>query len=163
MRTITQTGVLAACLAACALWGPAQAEQHGGPAHVGGGRHLPPGYGVHRDFGHGNFGYRAPVPYRHIPPAPYWGVHWNEGRWYHGYHDHHHGWWWIVGGGWFWFSAPIYPYPDFYVPPGVIATAPPAQYWYWCDAPAGYYPYVTACTVPWKLVAATPPPAPPGY
>jgi len=28
----------------------------------------------------------------------------------------------------------------------------PAQYWYYCTEPAGYYPYVQRCTLPWMTV-----------
>lgn len=103
--------------------------------------------------------------YRQIPPPPHMADRWHGGRWYHGDHDHRGGWWWIVGGSWFWYPQPVYPYPDFYIPPTVVIEQPPgpppAQYWYYCDLPAGYYPYVTQCSVPWKAVAATPPPSPP--
>ena len=36
------------------------------------------------------------------------------------------------------------PYPYSYYP----------QSWYWCGAPAGYYPYVQQCAVPWQAVPA---------
>lgn len=29
---------------------------------------------------------------------------------------------------------------------------PPAQWWYWCPNPQGYYPYVKECTVAWQRV-----------
>ena len=59
-------------------------------------------------------------------------------------------------------------YPRFYggifydVPPVWVAPAPsisivpappPAPLWYYCTDPAGYYPTVSACTVPWTPVA----------
>ena len=168
MRKV-KNGAFAASLAAFILWPPAHA-QHGGGRHIDGGPvHAAPAPG-HADFGrqgfgHGDFGYRSPVPYHHVPPAPYWHEHWHDGHWYHGDHDRHHGWWWVVGGGWFWFAEPVYPSPDFYVPPQVVVAVPPSQYWYWCDQPAGYYPYITQCTVPWRAVPVTPDPAPaaPGY
>lgn len=85
---------------------------------------------------------------------------WHNGRWYHGRHDGHRGWWWIVGGSWYLYPAPVYPYPDSYQPP--IVQAPPvngpAQYWYYCNKPRGYYPYVAQCRTPWQAVPAEMPP-----
>ena len=31
----------------------------------------------------------------------------------------------------------------------------PAQYWYYCSDPAGYYPYVTQCNTGWQTVPAS--------
>ncbi len=85
---------------------------------------------------------------------------WRHGHWYHGAHAGRAGWWWIVGGVWYFYPAPVYPYPDPYVPP--VVAAPPPTY-YWCANPPGYYPQVPACVVPWQAVpAAAAQPAPPG-
>ena len=73
----------------------------------------------------------------------------------------------LYPGGWYFYPAPVYPYPDPYVPPVIaVQPAPPVaqaqpqtQSWYYCDRPAGYYPYVTECPSGWKTVPATPPPA----
>ncbi len=100
----------------------------------------------------------SPVPPIHMTPYP--PNHWHDGRWYHGDHDHRNGWWWIAGGIWFWFPVPVYPYPDPYVPPMIVVPAPPIRYWYWCDRPAGYYPYISQCELPWRPIPATPPPPP---
>lgn len=79
---------------------------------------------------------------------------WHAGHWYHGRHGNRMGWWWIVGGAWYFYPAPVYPYPDPYIPP-VVAPAPgPAHFWYFCDRPRGYYPYVATCRVPWRAVPA---------
>ena len=95
-------------------------------------------------------------------------VVWRGGRWVHGWHVGRFGWWWIVPGGWYFYPAPVYPYPDPYVPPVVavqpvpppVAQAQPqAQTWYYCDRPAGYYPYVPECPSGWKAMPATPPPS----
>lgn len=82
---------------------------------------------------------------------------WRGGRWYHGPHEGRAGWWWIVGGLWYLYTAPIYPYPDPYLPPGVSVPPEPApeQVWYYCKNPRGYYPYVPACRH-WKVVPAQP-------
>jgi hypothetical protein len=73
-----------------------------------------------------------------------------------------------------------YPYP-YYYPPAVAVPAPaqppvyieqgsaqpaPQQapatpenfYWYHCDKPDGYYPYIRECPSGWQKVAPTPPP-----
>ena len=80
---------------------------------------------------------------------------WRGGRWYHGHHDGRLGWWWIVGGLWFFYPTPVYPYPDPYVPPAARAPMP-GNYWYYCRNPAGYYPYVPYCRVPWRAVRPEP-------
>jgi hypothetical protein len=99
---------------------------------------------------------------------------WRGGRWVHGWHQGHGGWWWLAGGVWYSYLTPIYPYPDPYQPPIVVApqapveVAPPnppsqpstqaAQFWYYCTNPAGYYPYVSQCASGWQKVPASPPP-----
>jgi hypothetical protein len=71
-----------------------------------------------------------------------------------------------------------YPYPDYpnpayytpYSPPAVIIepspegtpsavppNSPPASNWYYCDSAKAYYPYVTQCPEPWRVVPAVPP------
>ncbi len=86
--------------------------------------------------------------------------HWRHGNWWRGWHEGRQGWWWIVGGVWYWYPAPVYPFPDPYRPP-LVPAAPPGQYWYYCPNPPGYYPYVPACPVPWQMMPAgmaAPPP-----
>lgn len=77
---------------------------------------------------------------------------WHGGRWYHGPHGGRRGWWWIAGGTWYFYPAPIYPYPDPYLPPPIGAPLA-SGYWYYCDDPPGYYPYVAACRLPWHALA----------
>jgi hypothetical protein len=81
---------------------------------------------------------------------------WRHGRWYHGDHLGRPGWWWSVGGVWYFYPAPVYPYPDPYVPPGFVAAPGAVQYYYYCRRPRGYYPYVAACRVPWRAIAMPP-------
>ncbi len=95
-----------------------------------------------------------------------WGV-WRGGGWNHAFHDGRLGWWWVVGPYWYFYGSPVYPYPDPYVPPAVAVQPappasgpPPAQSWYYCDNPAGYYPYVSSCPTQWRQVPATPQGAP---
>lgn len=88
---------------------------------------------------------------------------WRSGRWYHGRHIGRAGWWWIVGGIWYYYPAPVYPYPDPYRPPLMLAPPAPSatQYWYYCPNPAGYYPYVARCASEWRRVPAIVPPGVP--
>jgi hypothetical protein len=65
---------------------------------------------------------------------------------------------------------PLYPPPYYYNPPVyygppalVIREVPPVYvergssgYWYYCDRPAGYYPYVKECLGVWRAVAPEP-------
>ena len=89
--------------------------------------------------------------------------HWREGEWRRGYHEGRDGWWWVIGGLWYYYPAPIYPYPDPYTPPTVIiesapvaptAIAPPSSV-YHCANPEGYYPYVSQCYEPWQRIEPT--------
>lgn len=81
---------------------------------------------------------------------------WRGGRWYHGYHGGRLAWWWLAGGVWYFYNTPVYPYPDPYQPPVVVAPQPAAQVWYYCDAYQTYYPYVPDCPSGWRAVPATP-------
>ncbi len=80
---------------------------------------------------------------------------WRGGAWYHGVHEGRNGWWWRVGPSWYFYTAPVYPYPDPYVPPVIAAPTPsPQQFWYYCRNPQGYYPYVPQCFGNWEAVPA---------
>jgi hypothetical protein len=77
------------------------------------------------------------------------------------------------GLGWAW-GPPLYwgaPYPNYVMPPVVIEQSPPiyvepdleaeqVYYWYHCENPQGYYPYVKQCPGGWTKVS--PSPASPG-
>lgn len=71
--------------------------------------------------------------------------------------------------------GPVYPYPYYAVPPTVvqqpvIVEQPPAEYvqqtprpdeqnyWYYCQDPKGYYPYVKKCPNGWMRVVPSPAP-----
>src|SRR5271169_5257174 len=83
---------------------------------------------------------------------------WNGGSWHQGWHGSRYGWWWVVPGfGWYAYDTPVYPYPD---PDAYTQAMPAIPYWYYCQNPVGYYPYVTQCSGPWRPVPAQPPPAP---
>lgn len=81
---------------------------------------------------------------------------WRSGRWHHGPHHGRHGWWWVVGGAWYFYPAPVYPYPDPYVPGFVEAPPDDTDYWYYCPYWGQYYPYVATCPGGWQAVAAEP-------
>lgn len=76
---------------------------------------------------------------------------WRGGRWIHARHGGRFGWWWVVGPSWYFYPAPVYPYPDPYIPP---YAAPGAPAWYFCPPAQAYYPYVASCPVPWQIVPA---------
>jgi hypothetical protein len=69
-------------------------------------------------------------------------AHWRGGHWFHGPHGGRLGWWWIAGNGWYYYPAPVYPYPAY------AASGP----YYYCDYPPGYYPNVAQCATPWRVV-----------
>jgi len=60
-----------------------------------------------------------------------------------------------------------YLYPPVVVAPPRVYVQPPSQvyvqppppqpYWYYCDNPSGYYPYVQQCPGGWRQVNPTPP------
>jgi hypothetical protein len=58
------------------------------------------------------------------------------------------------------YAPPVYAAPPVYVAPPPVYVAPrgpaPAQSWYYCDDPQGYYPNVPSCNGPWRQVPATP-------
>jgi hypothetical protein len=77
-----------------------------------------------------------------------------------------------LGNPYYYYPAPTYYYP--YAPSTVIVESPPLQMppqemavapptsqptpsWYYCDPLKGYYPYVTQCPEPWRMVPAVPP------
>ena len=85
----------------------------------------------------------------------------------HTSHNGHNGWWWYTNGAWFFYDQPTYPYPDSvsdnYSFDDDYAGAPDqgpgsnGYVWYYCNNPAGYYPYINSCRGPWQPVTPTPP------
>jgi hypothetical protein len=81
----------------------------------------------------------------------------------------------FVGVGPWWWGPPVYPYPYpvYSSPPVVIQQTPPVyiqqdaptpaaapqQYWYYCENPKGYYPYVPQCSQAWLKVVPSPAPS----
>jgi hypothetical protein len=158
MKTVSR---VCAALAICVLLVPAgaTAQSHGGGgrAYGGGGSH---GYG---GGSHGYGGYRGGEFHDH------------DG---HGYGGWRGGFGIYLGPGWdpWWWGPYAYPAPyyypsypsyQYYTPPVVIQQAPvysqqvPEQqqevaYWYYCQDPPGYYPYVRQCPRGWTRVVPTP-------
>jgi hypothetical protein len=70
----------------------------------------------------------------------------------------------FIGAPLFW---PYYPQPYYYPPVVVAPSSPPVyieqeplsaqQYWYFCNSPQGYYPYVKQCPSGWQPVTPLPP------
>jgi hypothetical protein len=74
--------------------------------------------------------------------GPFWGPYWGWGPYWPPY---------------------AYPYSYPYVYPPVVvqpappvSTPPPSQFWYYCDNPKGYYPYVAKCPGGWRQVPPNP-------
>lgn len=105
--------------------------------------------------------------------AGHGGYHGHGG--YYGYRGYYgHGWY----GGWYGFYPfgfysfgyypygypyPSYAYPYPYYPytysqPPVYIEPEQPFYWYYCQDPQGYYPYIESCPSGWTRVTPTPPP-----
>ena len=128
---------------------------------------------VHADNWHGREGWHGPDNWHGGDWRGYGDIHgfreygfdhWRGGNWFNGYHEGRNGWWWIVDGSWYFYPAPIYPYPDPYTPPNVVVetvqvspTGALPSYVYYCPNPAGYYPYIAECPVTWQKVASSSP------
>lgn len=85
-------------------------------------------------------------------PQAYGGP-WREGYWFHGAYLDRMGWWWIVGPNWYFYSAPIYPYPPANPQPVAIMAAnapPPAPLPAGLAASASATPLSTAPSAPNK-------------
>jgi hypothetical protein len=60
-------------------------------------------------------------------------------------------------GGFGWdYDSDYYDYPGYYGDYGAYGYSQPyaSQYWYYCQYPAGYYPYVSQCSTNWQPVPA---------
>ena len=84
------------------------------------------------------------------------GPWWPGYGWYPGYS-------WYPGYPYAYYPAPYYPAPPVVVQqqPQVYAEPAPSQsdYWYYCQDPQGYYPYVKSCPGGWmQVVPQTTPP-----
>jgi len=132
-------------LAGISVSGIAQADRdgHGGPVgghggHVGGhGGHVG-GHGGHVGF---EFLFGVPYSYPYYPPPYYYPYSYYPPV----------------------MAAPSQ--PPVYIEQGSAQpapqqapTTPENYYWYHCDKPDGYYPYIKECLGGWQKVVPTPPP-----
>jgi hypothetical protein len=74
-----------------------------------------------------------------VPFGPFWRPYWGPSPYAYPY-------------------ASPYAYPPIVVQPSpqVSVQPPPPNYWYYCDNPKGYYPYVQQCPGGWRPVNPTP-------
>ena len=123
----------------------------GQPSAVG----IPRGFvGPHRYGGH--LGWSGPPagarPYPGWGARPWWGYRpwWGPGAvWGTGIY------WWGPGMWEGWYPSYYYGDPSVIVqqPPVYVEPTPPVQqYWYYCQNPQGYYPYVRDCQLGWVQV-----------
>ena len=71
-----------------------------------------------------------------------------------------------VGPVWpWWWAPPVHPVYPVYSAPVIVQQSPPVyiqqeapaqQYWYYCENPKGYYPYVQQCPAGWLKVVPNP-------
>jgi hypothetical protein len=130
--------LLAALLLVSAVPGDAWNGGHGFGGHGFSGRGFG---GVHRFHRFG--GPRVFISPRVVVPfGPFWAPHWAPYGYPYAYPP-------VV----------VAPAPRVYVAPSppVAAQPPPPTYWYYCEHPQGYYPYVQDCPGGWRLVLPTPP------
>ena len=134
-------------------------------------KNIPQGQSVekHREAGHRK-GHRGYV--HHFSGHSY--KHWNKreraiwrgGEWRHEKYMGRYGWWWTTGGMLYFYEEPEYPYPqsvsgvEYEIPdedqlPQDYIQEPaedPFYYWYYCEDPRGYYPYIPECPGGWITV-----------
>ncbi len=53
----------------------------------------------------------------------FYGPSWKTGYWFHGTYVGRVGWWWVVGPTWYFYPAPVYPYPPANAQPVYILQA----------------------------------------
>lgn len=92
-------------------------------------------YGRHRDW-HDGHRWHGDIRVFHERDMG----HWQTGYWHRGRHAGRFGWWWVVGGAWYLYSAPVYPYPDPYLPPIVVQQSAPV----YVEQPRQVVPQVVA-------------------
>jgi hypothetical protein len=157
-RRVVAVILVTACPMMVARAVQAQQQHQGGSAYD----HGPEGHDHQGGHDYGNYHDFHGRDFHHF--TPYERQVWSDGHWEHGWHDNRFAWWWTAGGGWYFYQAPVYPYPT-YVPPAIVVQQPPpaptglppSEFWYYCDNPQGYYPYIAACNGPWQEVPALPP------
>ena len=137
-------------LMACAMSGQVK-DSYGDGGHSSGGQgHSYGGHGYYYG-GHGHY-YGGHGYYYGWGPG--WGVAWGLGYPYYGYPYYP-----------YYGAAPVIveqPATEVYMQPDLQEAAPsqPVEtgYWYYCQNPQGYYPYVKQCPNGWMKVVPSPPP-----
>jgi len=124
---------------------PAWADRFHGGGHYGGG-HYGGGYGGGYRGGHRGYGYGA------LGLGLGLGLGYGIGSYYGGYNNYAYS-PTIV-------EVPVAPPVYIQQSPAPVVQQAPSNYWYYCQNPNGYYPYVRECPNGWQQVAPTPP-APP--
>ena len=117
---------------------------HGGGGHFGGG-HF--GGGWHGGGYHGYYGgWRGGAWWGWYGFGPGWGYPYAYPYYYpYGYPYSYP------------YPAPYPTYPNAYAQPPAYSEPEQPFYWYYCQDPQGYYPYVTSCPGGWISVVPTPP------
>jgi hypothetical protein len=134
-RGVATAGLGVLLLAAGAVWDEAEADRRRGRHHGFPGKHFHfPGKHFH--------GPRVFIgPRFHVGPRAY--------PYYSPYYYGHYG-------GYYGYAPPVVvtPPPVVVTPPptSYIERAPAAQYWHYCQDPAGYYPDVQQCPGGWVQV-----------
>jgi hypothetical protein len=139
-----------------------------------------PAYAAGPGSYHGSGGYQGSGGYRGASGYHGSGGYYGSGN-YHGHggnngHGNSYNFGFAIGPGWggwrpgWWGPAyPYYPYYPYYSAPPVVVERQPqvyvqqnqqeSGYWYYCQNPEGYYPYVKSCPGGWmKVVPDTVPP-----
>jgi hypothetical protein len=124
---------------------PAWADRgHGGGGHYGGGYggHHYDGYrgGHHNGFGYGALGLGLGL-----------GLGYGVGNYYGGYNNYGYGYPPTV------VTVPTAPPIYIQQTPAPVVQQIQNNYWYYCQNPKGYYPYVRECASGWQQVEPTPP------
>ena len=99
------------------------------------------------------------------PNGGYGAVYYGYGGYYGGYYyPPYYGWYGVGPWGYpyaYPYYAPYYEYPYSAYPPLdnqiAVPSEPQQSYWYHCQDPEGYYPYVKSCPGGWAQVVPTPP------
>ena len=94
---------------------------------------------------------------------------WRSGAWRHERYKGRFGWWWNAGGMMYFYEEPVYPYPqvlpeteyelpveDQQQPEYTQEPSSDPYYWYYCQDPKGYYPYIAECPGGWMTVVPEP-------
>jgi hypothetical protein len=127
-----------------------------GHGHSGGGGHFSGG-GHFNGHGHGHVGVGVflGVPLLGTGYYPYnYPYYYPSYPGYYPYYPYGYGAYYPYG------AAPMSADPPVYVERGQESQAGgslPANYWYYCSNPQGYYPYVKECPNGWQPVAPQPP------